>query len=1159
MYDNVLYNIIDNKISDENIRMIPIDAPTGFGKTYDVVEYIRKHYKEKKIFFIANQLKYLPSKEMILQNLNGKCREELEDEIVYVCSILDSYKKHFTQNFIENSIPFEFYKDNEDLINKVEKVILLLNDNIDISIQEMFIKDFRVLEQNFRYQIKTYLHQKYEKQKKNSKRKTLKLCVLEEQWIVSLYPAVLIDDKKVILLSTKKFFLPIDPIYKNAILLQNQVYDNAILFIDEFDSTKQEILNIIIDTNEHNYKVECFRLFRALNNALKHEPFKEHIISLSEESNEKVSDIICSIQKKFEETNKYFQNELDFPFKTTTDFPSVKNFIFHDKSSITISGSKKSRYFVYELNSEDGFNYIQMSNDFGNKNIEIVFQNVLATIQYFINRMVVITQYYSKKVKQETNRLDELFNEENACKTLIDFLNLGEENSNFLISKIIEAYGTVYHPSKNQEASIQKFEIQNPLDVNINKRKTTYDFYQNGFSFLEIEDSYDHNLESKCYMMSYNVTPEKLIMSMSQRYKIVAISATCTYRTVIQNYDLEYFKYVLKDRISFLNSKEKSLIKESYEKRVNDTYKFIDIVPRYLEDNIEDNEFEKYMRSILKSIFNNQSDELYFEHRTELSDKNNLYLYKLYANLYYMYDLFLKNHNMHSFIYFSSFFPNKKSNLNNIFIKTMNRIANLYKENQYVILDSYDYLLKYDSIKKQYLEKGKKLFIITTYQTLGAGINMQYKITKDNIKFYPHLTQFIDQEKDFDGIYLSKPTNIFPNPDASYDNYKELIKVLYALEYFKTSDVVDANYLINNIKNVFRKLILKEKCNIDIGKYKTNVDISCGIVRCLVQAVGRICRTQYKNKKVYIFSSSDNVSFILNVYDDIKNRINNKEFEVLVDEAKLVEERIANIIPSPKDCREINYKVDKYLEKHYKQNIWKTETIISWKFLREFVLKYPTVDKINSFIVEKYYYKFRIDVNEYSYDNAYYIRNIGNGMTNYRFSVSIYESRLYWFLEKLPGLKEYFENKGYATAFNKAQYILSPHLFRRVYIAAVGEVVGKFILKQFNVYVNEIEDPSLFEKFDYKINDFIYIDFKNWSENFSLKQDAQLNKIYHKAEKKGVKVIFVINIAQQGYNEIGEYTDQLKNTLIITIPWLFDTYKQIYNEEAIKKIKELSV
>lgn len=63
-------------------------------------------------------MKYLPGKKMILHDLKGKYREELEDEIVYVCSILDSYKKHFTQNFIEKKILFEFHENNKDLNQK---------------------------------------------------------------------------------------------------------------------------------------------------------------------------------------------------------------------------------------------------------------------------------------------------------------------------------------------------------------------------------------------------------------------------------------------------------------------------------------------------------------------------------------------------------------------------------------------------------------------------------------------------------------------------------------------------------------------------------------------------------------------------------------------------------------------------------------------------------------------------------------------------------------------------------------------------------------------------------------------------------------------------------------------------------------------------------
>lgn len=1155
MYDKVLYNILKEKIDDKNISMFLIDAPTGYGKTYDVLEYIRKHYKNHKIFFVANQLKYLPNKDKVLENLEGKQKDELENQILYLPSILDSYRNHFDQCFIDN-LPRDFFEENEKAIKKIEKTVLLLNEKESNSIKDMFTKDFYFLEKGFRERIKTYIHQKQEQIKKSNKRKPLKSCVMEEEWIITLYPSVLIEEKQVIFLSTKKFFYPIDPIYKSAILLQNQTYKNGILFIDEFDSTKQEILNTIIEQNDNNYKVECFRLFRALNNALKNNPFKDHIISLSDESNEKISDIIKDIKEKFEQTNKYFQNELNFPFKTNHDFPNTKNFIFHDKSSITVSGNKKSKYFVYEENVKDGYNYIQISNDFGSKNIEIVFKNVLETIQYFIDRMVIISQYYSKKVKCETSLLDEKFEEENACTTLIDFLNLGEENSKFLISKIIEAYGTVYGSNRNQEIVNKKYEIQNPLDVNIDRRKTSYDFYQNGFSFLEIEDSYNHNLESKCYMTSYNVTPEKLIVSMSQRYKIIAISATCTYQTVIQNYDLEYFRYILKDKMCLLNENEKSMIKDSFSKRLQKIYHNINISTKFIEDGIAKSENQKYMRMILKQVIDEHASELVSEHREKLNDDES-YLYKVYANIYHMYYIFAKKQDIYSFLYFSSFFPNEKSILWDVFLKTMNMIS-LYYDCEYKILDSQKYLSEYDSIKKEFLEKGKKIFIITTYQTLGAGINMQYKITNSNVVLYPHLSQFIGEEKDYDGVYLSKPTNIFPYPDVSYNNYKELIKTLYALEYFKTGDVIDAKYLMNNVKTVFRRLILKEECDINIGSYKTNIDISYGLVRCLVQALGRICRTTHKSKNIYIYSSSENAPFILNVYDDVIRRINNREFEMLMKEAFSIAEVSGSLMPSYENCRDINFKVDQYLSKHYKQKIWKPETIASWKHLREIVLKYPTAKKCDDFIIENYYYKFPENVNEYSYDNAYYVRRIGNGMTQYRFSVSIQESRLYWFLEKLPGLKEYFKSKGYATTFEEASYILSPHLFRRVYIAAIGEIVGKFILKQFGIFVNEIENPELFEKFDFKISDIAYIDFKNWHKDFSLEKDPQLKKIYRKASKKGIKTIFVINIAQQGYDEIYEYNDQVKDLKIVTIPWLYDTYKQKYNEKAIKKIKELS-
>ncbi|WP_081652895.1 DEAD/DEAH box helicase family protein [Candidatus Stoquefichus massiliensis] len=49
MDENVIYNIIENH-SNNDERLFLLDAPTGFGKTYNVIKYIQNHYKDKKIF-----------------------------------------------------------------------------------------------------------------------------------------------------------------------------------------------------------------------------------------------------------------------------------------------------------------------------------------------------------------------------------------------------------------------------------------------------------------------------------------------------------------------------------------------------------------------------------------------------------------------------------------------------------------------------------------------------------------------------------------------------------------------------------------------------------------------------------------------------------------------------------------------------------------------------------------------------------------------------------------------------------------------------------------------------------------------------------------------------------------------------------------------------
>lgn len=104
----------------------------------------------------------------------------------------------------------------------------------------------------------------------------------------------------------------------------------------------------------------------------------------------------------------------------------------------------------------------------------------------------------------------------------------------------------------------------------------------------------------------------------------------------------------------------------------------------------------------------------------------------------------------------------------------------------------------------------------------------------------------------------------------------------------------------------------------------------------------------------------------------------------------------------------------------------------------------------------------------------------------------------------------------------------------------MGEVVGKFLLEKIlNVEVDEINDPELFELFDYKIKDLpIYIDFKNWHETTVFENSKMLDKIENKALKCQCKCAIICNIISERKWEVNSF--MCSGVKILQIPSLLD-------------------
>ena len=189
-----LLNKYNEFLNDNDKTFFLVEAPTGSGKTYCAKKFISQNYKTNKIIFITNQHTLLPKVNDFLEFL-GDDYEDFKNNFLYLKSTIDTFKENFNTNLLNH----DFLESNKLLIKEIEKIINALRDKT-YGLQEYLEKDFYEAEIRFRNSIKDFC-------RKNKETQSLKEYIKTQDWIVNLYPQVLLDSKKVIVMTSKKFFL----------------------------------------------------------------------------------------------------------------------------------------------------------------------------------------------------------------------------------------------------------------------------------------------------------------------------------------------------------------------------------------------------------------------------------------------------------------------------------------------------------------------------------------------------------------------------------------------------------------------------------------------------------------------------------------------------------------------------------------------------------------------------------------------------------------------------------------------------------------------------------------------------------------------------------------------------------------------------------------
>ena len=1182
-----LHKSLSSRCQTDSKGLFLVDLPTGYGKTHSMLDFIVEQYQnsERKIIFLTNLKKNLP-----FENLRKRFEEigKLEDFERDAIEVKPNYEN--VENFLEGVKLPEIvanYSGTEELKRALADVKKYkeLYENQKIEVFKDLIKNKTKeirerLEPIFRDRVRLWLKDHFSNPKLKQRVRELDRNKSAD-WVKKIYPSVLTRQKRILFMSVDKFLLRNDPLIEAPhFFFDPNFLKNAIIIIDEFDAAKAVFLRRIIG-EQIRQRIDIPSLFLAMYSSFKRKVFPSELIQDSEENLKKIQENpkkFFSAEKMLDELRtriEYTAENInaDYSLKARGLKLATRNFLFHDYKYHTIIGEKYKKSFFYTDHDAATHSWIatqkeELISQYQQKLSLFSYLGAISRdITFFENRTERIAKNYHDYMKEKPVTeggaayvMQSEFLWHNALKTFLNEFTLDDTMKSYLLERVEQ---------RKINRRLRKYENNESQEI---RNRNSYNFYENGFRYYEFEDNETHNTRTKVIQTVFDITPERFLLDLALSNHVIGVSATASLATVIGNFDIDWLKRQLGTSFQTLSKDEKKAFQEVW----NDRFKAyesgdIQVLTRFIEVN-EKQDFLKQLSLVLQDEEGANEILSKIEDSIQEDDESDFFKNR-YLKIAKAYDYFLENDDIRSFVAFLNTHPtedNKRLNLSVLksifkllvekrakqtcFTNTGSKSFDIEKTYKILSADEFDKHAK-DLLKR--LSSGEKIFVMTTYRTLGVGQNIQYEfdvedgdpsVFENTIKAFKRDNG--KKEKDFDGIYLDKPTNIVvnnPDNDANFSLKLFQLENLARKESNPELSVRDLEtYIRETFNNYYNKQRLLEKRPQNLTKLSETTDVMNALCRDVIQAVGRLGRTNYKNKQIHLLADSELrlplASFNTN------NMILLKEFEALIEMARqksfMVSESDADI--SPQLFNEISF-VNDYCNRWITNHLYFNgeKDVQDWQLLREQVLKYPTLsasDRQNS--IWAFAYIPTKGANNYFYFQEGDFDRVGVNMkrtAKHNMEVSDNAARLD-LLMKNGDIKKWFEQQGYATTFSMNDYVIAPQIFNAIYKGALGEIVGQWVLEKLVGVCLEELPFTVFEKFDFRLPNGIYIDFKHWDdEKNNAPEEEQLKKINNKIqfiEKAGepFEKVFIINVIADTVH----LTEHSKDKRLIKIPALID-------------------
>ncbi|MDO4290331.1 MAG: hypothetical protein Q4C41_03760 [Eggerthellaceae bacterium] len=1160
---DAVLEVLHDETAENRDGLLLIDMPTGYGKSYAAQQFLPRFVLDeanrgRNIFYITNQKKNLPKREDMIRAFAAcgvaDSARMVDEQTMWVQSVVDMMEENATEE-LDREIPLEFKGDKwksllQAAVNYRE---MKGNPSVPNGYRTIAEESLRIAERAFRAYVSKLLSEpdspEGEKKGKKAKPLTLKKRIRRVeldprwQWLGRLYPTVFTRRRRIFLMSVNKFLVSNISVVEGGyrFIDDDKLMKDAVVIIDEFDGSKAVLQQDIIK-NSVRGKAEPIALLKQIHKAFEDDGFPSEMTRVPKDRN-LPSDRIKSTLERMKDvvSGTYDDCRLRYNFKSD-DEPGWQDFIFHDHEYRCASDK---RYYVTFDPAERHNRLVSSKKEADGEPLTHILGRVRGALQYSQNGISLIAENYQKLENARRGPDEAEFSYENALYSILDqFGIVGDSAKEFMASGASSPF---------RRGGKKKLET---ADL-----RGDYSVYERGIHFVHLENSEEHKERTRVSMYAMQDTPEKTILRLCEKNFIVGLSATGTIDSVLCNYDLRYFKDSLGERFRTLSARRMETMRKAFEGQ-NAGYENVSIETTLIDDADDgwrgafgDAELAVRMRRLAASRKGGGKDDDYGVSR--------------YLRLCIAFRSFLEHDDIKSMLCLTMAAPRPggaidSETLTALFdalVSACNASLPQQEGKAYAFISgSRNFDAEYAGLKSR-LEAGEKLFIVAAYDTVGTGVNLQYRIPKgvETCKIY----EFDNgcNEKDFDAIYLDRPTNTAPWLSPAQNNEAGLLDNLYRMcELRERAEVDESEYVQAYTALLSYFATQKQKKGRFMPKgLKERPSAKAFATKTVNQAVGRICRTPNKNKTVYLFADAG-LADTMDLDFGADGLINN-EYAALV--GALKERRVEGSKPFKYRLESRaalqSDKLNQQILSTVRYKSWNAEKVQWWRRLRDASLRHPTLaDPDADRFAKRVYAEAGMPIAGYSYDEVGDYGSIQGisfeSVDALSKAVSEEAAALPTILE-IPGVRGLFEGMGWATGFAPARHIMTPVIFNNIYKGALGEAVGKFILEQRlpEIALSEIDDAGKFERFDYVVKGTdVYVDFKHWQGFCGDSETAEFERVREKMHEVGAKQALVVNLlgcAEDGY----EYALSSDHA-IMTVPYLYDVSARELSDENLTRI-----